>query len=152
VNLDALAQILKDVGKHYGTPLEPDSNHSCLIELQNHVKIQIEVDRSQQHLIIGCNLGELPPGKFREVFLREALRANGEQPLRCGTFAYSNRRNSLLLFEQQLLQYLEAEALIEFLKHFSDKSLLWIDAIRNGTPPMLQYSSQQGHKSSLFGL
>jgi hypothetical protein len=151
VDLDVFAQILNDVGQHFGATLIPDANHSCLVWIRDVIQIQLELDRTQRYFIVGANVGELPPGKFRELFLKEALRANGAPYPRVGTFAFSIRKNALLLFETFPLQTLNTNILIEFLPIFVDKAITWQDAIKNGQPPNIQYTTQKGTKG-MFGL
>lgn len=152
MDLDAFAQILNELGQHFGTHLVPDANHSCLLLMHETVQIQLELDRSQYFLIVGAVIGELPPGKFRELFLREALRANGAPYPRVGTFAYSNRKNSLILFERFALQSLNTKALIEYLPAFVDKAIVWKDAVQAGQPPSIQYIGSKTKPAGMFGL
>jgi hypothetical protein len=152
MNLDVFARILNEVGQHFGTTLTPDANNSCLIWMRDAIQIQLELDRSQSYLIVGGNLGELLPGKFRELFLKEALRANGAPYPRIGTFAYSHRKSALLLFERFSLQTLNTTTLIEYLPAFIDKAILWKDAIQSGQPPSIQYNVQKDTKTGMFGL
>lgn len=152
MDLNVFAQILNEVGPHFGTTLTPDANNSCMILMRNAIQIQLELDRSQQNFIVGANLGELPPGKFRELFLKEALRANGAPYPRIGTFAYSTRKNSLLLFEKFPLQTFHTNTLMEYLPLFVDKAILWKEAVKGGQPPSVQYTSQKAADTGMFGL
>lgn len=151
MNIDIFKQILDEVGKHYGINLEPDANYSCVILIRNQIKIQLELDRTQQFLIVGAPLGELPPGKFRELFLKEALRANGAPYPRFGSFGFSQRRNNLILFEKLDIQILTS-TLIDFLTAFTEKALLWQESIKSGQPPQIQYYSQKSSPKGMFGL
>lgn len=60
--------------------LKPDSNNSCLIQMPNGPKVQLEVNKQEDRLIMGSNLGFLPVGRYREDVFREALKANNLPP------------------------------------------------------------------------
>jgi len=153
MNVDVFAQLLNDIGQHFGTTLKPDEHFTCLLLIREQINVQLELDRSQQHFIIGANIGELAPGRLRELFLKEALRANGAPYPRVGTFAYNYRKNSLILFEMFPLQTLEIHKVVEFIIPFSEKALVWTEALQRGSPPILQYSqTQKETKAGMFGL
>ena len=98
--MDLFESLLDEFSKAADLPnLKPDANNSCLIALpQNGPQIQLELDRSGEFLIMGCNLGFLPMGRYREMVLKEALRANGLPYPRVGTFAYVKKTDNLILF------------------------------------------------------
>lgn len=128
-------QILEDLSKELGLSLKEDSNHTCLINFEDKIKIQIELDSPQENLIIGTVIGELAPGKFRENVLREALKENGLFPPKPGIFAYSTKKNALVFFNKFSIQDLDIKNLLNVITDFKNKALLWKESIDQGNIP-----------------
>lgn len=129
--------------------LRPDGNNSCLIQLKNGIKIQLEMDRANDFLFLGSDLGVLPPGPYRENVFREALKANGLPYPRYGTFAYSSKTDHLVLFERFRGRELKAESIADFIGQFSEKAFQWGEAIGRGDVPIVHV---QHPSSGMFGL
>lgn len=129
---DAFSQFLSDLSKLLSIPLSPDENQSCLIEVQEKLKLQIELDPSQEGvLLLGSQLPEIPPGKYREELLLSALTANAAPYPRTGNFGYSKKLNALFLFETFVLQELSAETFLKLLLPFTQKAYAWKRAIEH---------------------
>jgi hypothetical protein len=90
--------ILQDLEPFFKCKLEPDNNNSCLIKMSSGIKIQIELDRYGDHLLIATRLGVLPAGRFRELVFKEALKANASDSPSQGVFGYSKKSEQLILF------------------------------------------------------
>ena len=146
-----LGILLKELSRVLRIPnLHPDSYDSCLLRLQNGLEIQIELDKRQNSLIIGTNLGEIPLGRYREDLFEAALRANGEKN-RIGVLAYSAQRDNLVLFEMLPLKDLTGSHVGDFITPFSEKALKWKEAIRFNQVPQIE-SSNFSNKRGIFGL
>ncbi len=124
--------LLQELSKELSMDLKPDENNSCLIVIQDKLKIQLELDPEEKNLIIGSILTELPPGKFREDILLSSLTANAKRYPRLGTFAYSKKLNSLVLFEMIELEFFNVENILSMLTPFIKKALLWKEALEQG--------------------
>jgi hypothetical protein len=151
---NVLGIILQELGKSAIIPISdlvPDKNNSCLIKLPGDISLQIELDKSEQNLLIGCDLGAIPPGRYRMDIFREALRANNTPYPRYGTFAYSTKKGDLLLFYLLPVEDYNGEKLAEHLKPFIEKAHTWITAIKAGELPTTTPSTSQG-LGSLLGL
>lgn len=131
--------------------LEPDENNTCLIRFANGVEVYLELDKEGENLIIGCNLGEVSVGRYRENLFRLALASNALPFPRYGTFAYSNQSNSLVLFETILAKDLHGDQVAEFIAPFVQKALLWKQAIEKNDIPTVSLPSTGG-SSGMFGL
>lgn len=133
--------------------LHPDRNNSCLIRLKNDLQIQLELDRSGEFMIIGSDLGDVPPGKYREVLFREALKANGMQTPLNGILAYSQKSNHLVIYEKLHIKDLNGEKIAAAITPFSEKANAWKDALARGEVPALnQVYSSESRSSGMFGL
>lgn len=151
--MDILDQLLSELSTHMGVPLKADSHLSCLIRFKNKINIQIELDKPQEHLIAGIFLGELTPGAYRENILREALKSNNEPPPAVGIFAYSDRKNGLVLFETRRVQDINGDKLHSLLLELYVKAEPWQEALSRGEIPHVTRRSMQGAKSdSIFNL
>lgn len=141
--------LLDELGKALQSPgLHLDQNNTCLIEMRG-VRINIE-EKSSEYLLLGVDLGVLPPGRYRENIFREALKSNGLPFPRYGSFGFSKRSEKLILFETMRLNELSAEKIVNFLNPFIEKAKLWKDAIARGDVP-LATTSTSGNKG-MFGL
>ena len=118
---DKFTVLLEDLSKSLSLNLKPDENNSCLIVIQDKIEVQLELDPTESYLIIGSILGELPPGKFREDTLLAALKSNAKPYPRLGTFAYSKKVNSLVLFEKLELEIFTVENILGMLTPFIKK-------------------------------
>jgi hypothetical protein len=148
---DILGMILKDLESYFKCPLKPDANHSCLVKLPSGVKIQIELDRREENLVIGCNLGTLPAGSFKNNILRQALKANGLPPPLYGILAFT-RSETLILFARVPINHINMDQLTTLLNKFIEKAQTWSTALAQGNIPELPLFENQQSRPNLFGL
>jgi Tir chaperone protein (CesT) family len=129
--------------------LHADRNNSCLVQLSNGVKIQLEVEPKSQSFVIGSDLGEMPTGQYRNNLFREALKTNGLPGPHAGILAYSNKTDHLVLFKMLPLKELNGEKIAAIITTFSEKALLWKESIAKGEIPV----HDEAHPSAgMFGL
>ena len=147
---DMFGVILDDLGKKIGVPLKPDENNTCLLKMKEGVSIQIEPDKSGDFLLLGCKLGVMPPGKYRENIFRQALKANDLPTVNTGIFSFSKKSDNLILFKKVYLKTLTAERLVQEVKPFVEKAALWANAIEHNDIP--EISQVYTSKSGMFGL
>lgn len=148
--------LLKDVGKLFNIDLKPDENQSCLIKLKGGIEIQLELNKAQDHLILGCNLGQIPIGRYREQVFRAALHSNGLNPPWNGIFAYSKHTDNLVMFEAITLRELSSEKLAFIVPLFTTKAQKWKESIQAGDIPHVEGGVSSGSSGSkpggVFGL
>lgn len=142
--------LLEELGRILRVPLFPDENNSCQIRLANGLEVQLELDKSGARFLIGTNLGGIPPGRYRETIMREALKANGAPPPRAGIFAYSRRADTFVLFRLVPTQELSGEKIAQLLSRFAEKGLEWRNAIKKGEVPSAQATASG--PSGMFGM
>lgn len=143
--------MLEELGRVLGVALFPDQNYSCVVKMPNKLEVHIEIDRKGDKMVLGAYLGQLPPGRYRELVFYEALRLNGCPPPHVGTFAYSNKMDQLVLFRWIDLHEMTGEKIAKFLKPFAERGAQWRDAIAAGQVPVVEGLSLQEH-SGIFGL
>ena len=145
-------ELLDDLGKRIKIPLDLDSNDACRMIIDNKFSVQIELNRHTGFVIICCELGEIPPGRYREDLFKSALIENGKDFPRFGDFAYSDKINELILQESMPLDSLDGEFLFNSFLVILDKARSWNEAISTGQTPNNNQSSELPGPGGMFGL
>ncbi len=135
--MDKFDNLLFELGKILDVELYPDQNRACLLVINNAYRVQLELDKYEENLLFGALIAEIPPGKFRENVLKDALKYNAiAPPKRIGTLGYIDKINTLSLFDFLPIHDLNAQKVSEHLGRFMDQLILWIDALKsNQTSP-----------------
>lgn len=152
---DIFESLLQELGKAMDIPnLHADANNSCLIAFDTGIEVQIEPFERDDFLLVVCDLGEVPPGRYREDVFREALKSNGLPSPREGTFAYSEQSNHLIIFGLLSFRELNGEKIATFLHPFMDKALVWKSSLERGDVPLANTmtTSHTSGPGGLFGL
>jgi hypothetical protein len=129
--IDRFEELLNELGAEFGTTLHPDRKGACKLKINEIFHIQIECDAHQENLLVATFICDIPPGKYRENILKDALKANGPFPIN-GTLAYSDRNNQLVLFSYFRLSNLTGKKLAELLAAFVDKANHWRIGVETG--------------------
>jgi hypothetical protein len=132
--VDRFAMVLADLAALVDVPLHPDHNRSCSLNVNNAMHIQLHEEENKERILISAFVGELPPGKFREILLKDTLKENNLYP-RVGTFCYSPRNNQLAFFTYVLLPTLTGDILADILEIFLDRAFSWKTALETGQIP-----------------
>lgn len=137
---DRFEELLAELGKTLNIALKSDKNHFCTLQIQPELLVQFQTDAAFEKLLIISKVAEIPPGKFRENVLREALKANGQKDPKVGVFAYISQTNHLVLFQRYPFDLLNGTRLAELLGPFIETIENWKTAIASGqaSPPILQ--------------
>jgi hypothetical protein len=130
--IDRFNEILYALGQEFDLPLMADKNHACAIQVREGLIVQLESDQSQEKLLIACQIVEVPPGKFRENVLKDALKANALADPRIGIFSYIIPINQLVLFQYYPFDILTPQRLAHLLGPFIQMAEKWRDAIERG--------------------
>jgi len=130
-----LDAILKVLSESLDTDLYIDEHGACKITLNDKIAIQLELDSSEHYLIMGSMLYEIPPGKFRENVLKEALKANNGSHKGIGTLAFVPKSATLALFEFFPLPQIRDEKIFEYFVAFATKGSYWKETLSNGQIP-----------------
>lgn len=130
--IGAFEELLEGLGKNLQLTLHVDLANACSIRVKEDLIIQLAPDLSQENLWIFCKVIEIPPGKFLENVLREALKANGLPDPRAGNFGYIGTTGHLVLFQKYLFTVLNADRLSGFIGAFLEMADSWQKAIANG--------------------
>jgi hypothetical protein len=132
--IDRFEELIKELGMNINVPtLAPDKHRICRLNINNILHIQIEPDQSRERVLLATFICDLPPGKFREKTLKEALKANGEVPS-SGYLGFCERTDKLSLHHHLALYNLNGERLASHLAKFIEKADSWRVAIETGSP------------------
>ena len=125
-------ELLAALGKVFRLALHVDSMNACSIQVREGLVIQLQPDMAQENLWLFAKITEIPPGKFRENVLREALKANGLGDPVAGVLGFWAPTAQLALFQKYPLNVLNGERLSGFLGAFLDMANSWQKAIEGG--------------------
>ncbi len=128
---DRFEELLKELSALLGISLHPDHKGACKLVFNETLHVQLECDAALENLLIATFICDIPPGKFRENILKDALKANSPFP-KIGTLAYSDRNNKLTLFTSLRLSNLTGVKLAEILSLFVDKANQWRTGVETG--------------------
>ncbi len=128
---DRFSELLSELGKILGLSLSPDKYNACTIELPP-LFIQLELSDTQENLFLFTKIIDLPPGKFRENVLAEALKANALPDPRPGVFGYFAMTNHLTLHQTYPVHILNGERLAGLFGSFFEWGELWHKSIQRG--------------------
>lgn len=147
--IDPFEQILHSLGEQLGLPLHTDKNQACAIQIKHGLIVQLERDPGQERLLIASKIIEIPPGRFRENVLKEALKANALPDPRIGIFAYIAKINQLVLYQYYPFDILTAQRMMGLLGPFIQTAESWRNAIAKGSagPQTESASIQKGFLS-----
>ncbi len=131
--------LIRALGKEMDITLEPDSHQSCLLTFpKENLSIQIDLDTSAEQILIGSQLGEVPPGSYRERVFTQAMRVNGTSTTPRGILAYSEMNGTLILFQFLSLAALDGPKLNGFVQLFREHAKAWKEALDKGELPPLE--------------
>ncbi len=143
--------LLKEFEPFFGCDLLADENNSCLIRLVTGLHIQIEMDRSGQ-ILIGCRLGPLFTGRYRDSLIKQAMKSNDAGPLSSGIFGFSQKSRQLILFTKLDPATLTRDRIGRVLPAFVNKAKIWKEAIEQERLPPIESAAPTTIKSGLFSL
>lgn len=142
--------IINELGSEMGINLKPDSHESCKLEFVEGVSIQIDLAGNADQVLIGCELGKLAPGTYRERIFKQALCVNGLSKEPRGVLAFSEKKSALIFFQFLPLSSLNGEKLFHFTQLFLENAKVWIEALKSGNVPALPEAERR--PSGHFGL
>lgn len=125
-------ELLQALGKVFHLELHIDRFNACSIKVHDQLTIQLQLDTAQENLWIFSKLIEVPPGKFRENVLTEALKANGLPDPLPANLGYISANNALALFQKYPLSILTGKRLAGLIGSFMEMADQWRIAIDSG--------------------
>ncbi|NGX28842.1 MAG: hypothetical protein K940chlam1_01030 [Candidatus Anoxychlamydiales bacterium] len=130
--------LIESLADHLSQDLYVDKNGACVIVFDDVIKVQLELDQTSQNLIVFSSVCELPPGKFREKVLLDALKANDKFPY-VAILSFFEPDSSLALHNFLDFRSLKVDVLASYLSTFVELCFLYKDAINSGqTSPVIR--------------
>ena len=126
---DLFQQLLTELGKIFDLSLHVDHHHACSIQISPLI-VQLQLDSSQEKILLFSKIIELPPGRFRENILLETLKSNALSDPVAGIFGYIASINHLALYQCYPLSILNGERLANFLGGFLEMAIKWHKKIK----------------------
>jgi hypothetical protein len=133
--VDQFAILLDDLGGLIQVPLHPDHQRKCHLSINGDLHLQLTEDEQNNQIVCATFIAEIPPGKFRENILKEALKENTLFP-RLGSFSYSERNSQLALVSHLSFTGLHGDTMADFLELFIEKAFAWRAALATGQIPV----------------
>lgn len=150
--MNPFEDLIRQLGSVMDIPLRADNHQSCLITfIEDEVAVQIDLDANADRILIGSQLGRITPGPYRERVFTQALRANGTAAAPRGILAFSEKNDTVVLFQFLELAELTGEKLHNFLQLFKEHASLWKKALATGDVPAAAIESME-KGSSMYGL
>jgi len=147
------SDLIFELGEYIGEDLKADDHNACCLQINQILKVQIELDAPSPRILLISLITELPPGKFRENILRDGLKANYLAEEKIGTLSYLERENCLVLFHYIFTPSITKEILHENLIKFIERATAWYNAIESGrsSPDSGEIPQSFEKKGSIFG-
>jgi hypothetical protein len=133
--MNPFEDLIRELGQKIGLTIIPGNNQSCRLKVSKELFVQIDLDANGDKILIGAELGPLVQGSYRDAVLKQAMCVNGTSILPRGVLAFSEKNNSLVLFQFFSLAYIDAEKLFRFLKLFIAHARAWISSIAHQELP-----------------
>ena len=142
--------ILTQLGVNLELFLTPENDKICSLKVNDKLIVYLELDESENNILFGTFLCDIPPGKFRENVFINTLKANGQIPVN-SIFAFNEPSSKLALFSFVPLATANALTLKDQLQHFIEKAMQWKDAIESGKAAPINFEREiEYSKSSIF--
>ena len=144
-----IEDVIKVLEESLDTELFLDGKQCCNILINDQITIQIELDKNHHAIILGSPIFELPPGKFKEIVLKNALKSNFGREKEIGILAFVPKSSVLYLYDFLPLNFLASDQIYHFFLQFIQKAMLWKESLQNNRTP---YSSIPSSGGIMFGL
>ena len=144
--MNPFEQYIQELNRILGISLYAEKGYLCKLIIEGSLKLQLEHEPAEERILIASFLCELPPGKFREDVLKEALKAN-DSLNREGIFAYSGTNNSLVYF-LYFSDTLPSDQLAKTLLQFIEIAKKWKTAVETGQLYLITEQSNYRASSS----
>lgn len=146
-------ELMEGLSEKVNRDLQIDKNGRVVLRIKDQINIQFEVDKTREEILIAAFVEELPPGKFREHILRDALKANSLYPEKHSILSYMQKENYLMIHQKFSMDQVTFEKFYESIQNISLRAFSWYEAIDNGRScPDEEITTTESSKGSIFGI
>ena len=117
-------------------PLTAEKGILCKLQIDEKLSLYLQYDEANDLLLIGCLVGEIPPGKFRENVLKEALKQNAYYP-RIANLCYTEKGNKLAFYTHKSFERIDAQTASHLIESYIAYGMSWHTAIQTGNLSMV---------------
>lgn len=154
--MKTFADIIEELGDLMDRDFTAELNHACRLLINETIYVQLEAETTGEFILATAEISELPPGRFRENILKDALKSNDLLEINRSILAYLGKENKLILFQYIPFHALTAPQLETYLSRLVSRAERWKKAIDGGrTAPDDQLEMPktiEGRKTSPLGL
>lgn len=145
------ASLIHELSELAGIAIETDIHEAVKLRINQKIPVQIEAETTGESILLMSQFIELPPGRFRENILKDALKANHMSDQHPSVLSYILKHNQLVLFQHVHAHALTGELLYGHLTIFVKRVESWREAIDSGkTSPSGEFPLPKS-KPNLFG-
>jgi hypothetical protein len=131
----ALTNLMEDLVKSLGLNMEIEDSTSYTLSLGRR-SVELEMDDEGKFVIVSAILGKIPPGKYRQDVLEQALKSNGYPPPVFGYLGFDKDTEMLVLHKQFHISKVSKDELLEKLPGLVEMAKNWDQAISSSTVPI----------------
>ncbi|KPK33448.1 MAG: hypothetical protein AMS24_01050 [Chlamydiae bacterium SM23_39] len=147
--IERFSEILKELGDIFSIHLKPDRIDACSLKIDEKLHIQLKLNKTEEFILIGGNIINIYPGKFRENIFFQTLKANSQIP-KIGSFAFNEKDSNLVMYEYVPMNDLTTEKLKNILGQFIEKAFSWREAIESNQSAPLEFIKEFEKKDGKY--
>lgn len=155
MSVDVYQRLLEELAEAFNLETkgrELGATPSCAVTMDNATQIQVEIANDQEHVLLATEIGEVPPGRFRQDFFKAALISNGKGQNKNGVLSYTDEPEQLFLFKYVPLERLTGAELATIIIPFSQKATIWKEALESGNIPQVTADQNSAGPGTMFGI
>ncbi|MCI5052592.1 MAG: CesT family type III secretion system chaperone [Simkaniaceae bacterium] len=147
-------ELMFELGEELDLDIEPDPKGGVLLIIEERYNLQIEPDNyTDEYIVLGSRLLDLPPGKYRENVLKDCLKTNSQIFPRQGILGYLDSESQLCIHRFVPLLDLTPQKLADITLEFVALLKQWVDALDVGkTCPDDSFETEKKSGAPMFGI
>lgn len=130
--MKTFADLIEELGDLLDRDFKAELNHSCRLLINEKIYVQLEAESTGEFILATSEISELPPGRFRENILKDALKSNSLHEFNPSILAYLGKTNKLILFQYIPAHAITASLLQQHLSRLVARAERWKKAIDAG--------------------
>ena len=129
--MNRFEELIEELARILNIPLRAEKGMLCKINIDGNFSVHLQYDQNEDLVMMGAMIIEIPPGRFRENVLKEALKVNDTFP-RFGTMCFSEKGNKLAIYDHVSFEGLSPDIFNKKLDSFIEYCYEWYNAVLSG--------------------